>query len=200
MAAKIANSALVDCLIIGGGPAGLSTALTLGRLHRSCIVFDDQVYRNQKAHRAHGVLTRDHVAPSEIRQLGKEDLKRYGNTRFVEKRVEHIRKPDATGDMFTAVDTDGNEYGGRTVVLATGAADQLPNVPGYEENWGSSIYQVSVCRPGLQTSRAHYRLISLRQCSALSVTAMSAHTSPLVFGLTQPSPLRRSRCPPCYTT
>lgn len=143
MAAAIVNSALVDCLIIGGGPAGLSTALTLGRLHRSCIIFDDGVYRNQKAHRAHGVLTRDHVPPSEIRKLGREDIKRYDNTKFVEARVEHVKRPDVTGGTFTITDDKGNKYKGRTVVLATGAADQLPDIPGYAENWGSSIYQVS---------------------------------------------------------
>ena len=145
---------LVDCLIVGGGPAGLSAALTLGRLHRSCIIFDDSVYRNERAHRAHGILTRDHVAPSEIRRLGREDLARYGNTRFVSDRIEHIRKPAGGGEegdgagvgkekFFTAVDKKGKEYRGRSVVLATGAKDKFPDLPGYAENWGASIYQVS---------------------------------------------------------
>lgn len=112
---------IYDALIIGGGPAGLSTALGLGRVHRTCVVFSDNKFRNQGAHAAHAILTRDHTPPQEIRAIGRDQLERYGNTTFVDTRIENVRK-DTSHDieMFVAEDGKGQSWIGKTVVLATG--------------------------------------------------------------------------------
>jgi gliotoxin/aspirochlorine biosynthesis thioredoxin reductase len=137
---------IYDALIIGGGPAGLSVALGLGRVHRTCLVFNDDKFRNQGAYHSHNVLTRDHVPPAEIRALGRKDLERYGNTTFAETRVTKIsRQQVGSQQHFLASNAEGQQWQGRSVVLAAGVRDQFPDLEGYAENWPNSIYQCPFC-------------------------------------------------------
>lgn len=129
-------SKLYDALIVGGGPAGLSVALGLARVHRTCVVFSDGTFRNKGVKAAHSIITRDHVHPQEIRDLARKDVEKYGNTRFEETAVTSIRKIDGA---FVARNKAGEEWQGRAVVLATGVIDVFPDLPGYAENWPESM-------------------------------------------------------------
>ena len=68
---------LVDCVIIGGGPAGLNAALVLGRARRNIILFDNNKPRNAVTHESHGFITRDGTNPSEFRQIAHGELEGY---------------------------------------------------------------------------------------------------------------------------
>ncbi|ETN42863.1 uncharacterized protein HMPREF1541_02021 [Cyphellophora europaea CBS 101466] len=137
---------IYDALIVGGGPAGLSTALALGRVHRTCIVFSDSEFRNQGAHAAHAILTRDHTPPAEIRRLGRKDIERYGHADFAECSITRVtRKEAGPHSRFLVHNDQGQQWQGRTLVLATGARDQFPDLDGYAENWPASIYQCPFC-------------------------------------------------------
>lgn len=137
---------LYDALIIGGGPAGLSAALALGRVHRTCVVFSDDKYRNAGAHAAHSILTRDHVDPAEIRRLGRKDIERYNNTQYAGTTVTKIiRKQSGAHSHFLAHNADGQTWQGRSLILAAGVRDQFPDLPGYAENWPTNIYQCPFC-------------------------------------------------------
>lgn len=148
---NLSSSILYDALVIGAGPAGLSTALALSRVKRTAAVFGNNQYRNAKAHRAHTILTRDHTEPAEIQRLGKLDVQKYGTTQFVDRGIAKAQK-DEHANVFEVVDTSVETWQGRKIVLAMGSEDLLPtDVPGYSENWGSNIYQCLFC-DGLERS------------------------------------------------
>lgn len=90
----------------------------------------------------HGVPSWEHRDPSEFRQAVKEDiLAHYDTVRFQDSNIDTIEKTqreDGTS-FFKAVDTTGQEWWGRKVVLASGIKDVMLDIPGYEENWGYSM-------------------------------------------------------------
>ncbi|KAK7746480.1 hypothetical protein SLS53_002439 [Cytospora paraplurivora] len=90
---NVAPSPLYDVLVVGGGPAGLSAALTLSRALHSVVVFDSGVYRNQKAQFMHTVPTWDHRSPAEYRAAARQELStRYNTVTFHEAEVSNITK------------------------------------------------------------------------------------------------------------
>ncbi|MFC5971535.1 NAD(P)/FAD-dependent oxidoreductase [Halomarina salina] len=130
-----------DVLVIGGGPAGLSAALQLGRSLRSVLVCDDGEPRNGPAAEAHGYLTRDGIPPEELRRLGREEVAGYG----AEFRDAQVTGVTTAEDGFTStLDTD-ETVTSRKVVLATGVTDVLPETDGFEELWGNGVYHCPYC-------------------------------------------------------
>lgn len=130
-----------DVLIIGGGPAGLSVALQLGRSLRSVLVCDNGEPRNGPAAESHGYLTRDGIPPEELRRLGREDVLKYGGE-FRDTKVTDVSR-DANG--FTSTLNSGETVTSRKVVLATGVRDDLPDTDGFEEFWGSGVHHCPYC-------------------------------------------------------
>jgi thioredoxin reductase len=130
-----------DVVIVGGGPAGLSAALMLGRALKKVLLCDSGPPRNAAAEHVHGFLTRDGTPPGELRRIGREQLRPYAvDVRGV--RVQRI-EPRASGFEVTL---DGDEkVRTRRVLLATGLVDVLPDLPGYRELWGRSIFQCPYC-------------------------------------------------------
>ena len=129
---------IYDTLILGAGPAGLSTALGLARQLYSVVVFDSQQYRNRSADHMHNVLTWDHKAPSEFRTNAKANiLQRYKTVEFRDSRVDKITK--LGNETFEAIDQTGSKTIGRKVVLATGVTDVMPDIDGFAELWGKSM-------------------------------------------------------------
>lgn len=130
-----------DAVVVGGGPAGLSAALLLGRCRRTVLLVDSGTYRNAAAAHLHGFLTRDGVAPGLLRQVGRADLQRYET---VEAINEAVRSVTRTGDGF-AVELSDRTVRARTLLLATGVADELPEVPGFMEIYGTSAFHCPYC-------------------------------------------------------
>jgi thioredoxin reductase len=132
---------MYDVLIVGGGPAGLSAALWLGRCRRRVLVCDAGRPRNIAAQEAHGYLTRDAIHPVEFLRLGREDLVRYG----VELRQLKVEHAQAAERGFTAALADGTEVHGRKLLLATGVVDEIPSVPGMAEYYGRGVFHCPYC-------------------------------------------------------
>lgn len=130
----MASPALYDALVVGAGPSGLSTALTMARALQTVAVFDSGVYRNQLATHMHTLLTWDHKNPADFRQAARSEiLSRYQTVSFHDTNVTGIRKNDLGN--FEATGPDGQSWLGRSVILASGVRDVLPDIEGYEDCW-----------------------------------------------------------------
>ncbi|WP_144558229.1 NAD(P)/FAD-dependent oxidoreductase [Shouchella miscanthi] len=133
---------MIDTVIIGGGPAGLSAALVLGRAKRSVYLFDDANPRNQVTQHSHGYLTQDGVTPTQFRQKALADLRKYPSIKWGQQRVETIKKQD---DGTFRVNSEGTEVIARKILLATGLKDVLPDVPNIHDFYGTSLYPCPFC-------------------------------------------------------
>ncbi|KAH8680518.1 thioredoxin reductase glit [Xylariales sp. PMI_506] len=138
------TTSLVDVLVLGAGPAGLAAAGGLARQLHTVIVFNSSKFRNARAKHMHNVPGWDHRPPSEFREKAKADiLERYSTVQFRDVEVAKVEKLD--NGKFRATDTQGQEYLGKKVVIATGVRDIMPDIPGYAELWGSSIFHCLFC-------------------------------------------------------
>lgn len=130
-----------DALIIGAGPAGLTSALTLGRLRHTALVFDSGSYRNQHSAKLNLVLGWDGKEATEFRKSARQNiLERYQGIEFRDVAIETLhRLENADGILFEAVDALGHKHVGRKVILATGAKDVFPPVEGFAECWAKGV-------------------------------------------------------------
>ena len=130
-----------DVVVVGGGPAGLSAALCLGRSCRKVLLATDGPTRNAPARAAHNVFTRDGTPPAELVAIGRDQLAPYDVT----LRAERVVTAERAGDGFEVTMAGGDRVRTRAVVLATGVRDVLPDVPGMAEAWGQSVFHCPYC-------------------------------------------------------
>jgi thioredoxin reductase len=132
----------VDVVVVGGGPAGLSAALWLGRCGRRTIVFDSGNPRNAASRGLHGYMSRDGMSPLDLRQVGRAELAQYP---AVEIRDVGVRSAHRNSRHFDIEDADGRRWRTRLLLLATGRVDTLPAVPGIHEFYGRGVYHCPYC-------------------------------------------------------
>ena len=127
-----------DVLIVGGGAAGLTAALVLLRARRSVAVIDAGAPRNAPASHMHGFLSRDGMAPAALLAAGREEIAGYGGT-LIDGTVADI------GPGFTVRLVDGTTYGARSILIATGLIDEIPDIPGVRDRWGQDVLHCPYC-------------------------------------------------------
>ncbi|MFP7343428.1 NAD(P)/FAD-dependent oxidoreductase [Bacillus safensis] len=133
---------LLDCAIIGGGPAGLSAALVVGRGRKQVIVFDDELPRNRVTQESHGFITNDGMTPFEIRRAGEADLQKYPNIKIKRSRINDIQKRE---EFFTLLTHEGDTFEAKKIILATGLQDILPEIEGIHDVYGKTLFSCPFC-------------------------------------------------------
>ena len=149
-----------DVVILGGGPAGLQAALTLGRMHRPVVVLDPGGYRNDPADHLHNFVSRDGTPPAELRAIAREQLVPYGTVQVRSLGATEV-VPDGDGFVVHLADgPDGPQEPLRTrrVLLATGLRDTLPPHPGLTELFGSVVAHCPYCH-GHEFSGQHVAVL-----------------------------------------
>ena len=130
-----------DAVVIGGGPAGLQATLTLGRVHRRVLMLDSGSYRNDPAAHMHNVVTHDGTPPAEFRMSARKELAAYETVSVREETATSVAAVDAgfhvaLGDELVTT---------RSVLLATGLTDTLPDKAGLAELFGSVVAHCPFC-------------------------------------------------------
>jgi thioredoxin reductase len=133
---------MLDVIIVGGGPAGLSAALVLGRCRRQVLLFDSGKPRNYAARAMHGFVSRDGTSPEEFRQLSREQLRKYPCVEVRDGEVVDAQRGD---EEFTVTLKDGSMHTARILLLATGLIDDVPKVQGMERFYGSGVHVCPYC-------------------------------------------------------
>jgi thioredoxin reductase len=154
-----------DVIIIGGSFAGLSAALQLGRARRKVTVFDTGLPRNRFAGHSHGLLGHDHKPPLDILAEARQQLARYPTVRLVNVRADSI---SGTIDDFSVLTDDGESLRARRLILSYGIIDQMPDIPGFAESWGTSIVPCPYC-DGFEVAGQHWGLLWFRPQSHIQV-------------------------------
>ncbi|MCC8478423.1 NAD(P)/FAD-dependent oxidoreductase [Streptomyces globisporus] len=131
-----------DVVIVGGGAAGLSGALALGRARRSVLVIDAGEPRNAPASHVHNYLGRESTPPGELLAIGRGEAAGYG-AEIVEGRVASAEKLPEQG--FRVVTEDGRTVEARRLLVTTGLVDELPPVPGLAARWGREVLHCPYC-------------------------------------------------------
>jgi thioredoxin reductase len=127
-----------DVVIVGGGAAGLSAALVLGRARRRVAVVDAGSPRNAPAAHMQGFLSRDGMPPAELLAVGREEVAGYG--------VEIVRdQVVAVEPGFSVRLRDGRVLSARRLLVTTGCRDEVPDVPGVRERWGRDLLHCPYC-------------------------------------------------------
>ncbi|MBK3568182.1 NAD(P)/FAD-dependent oxidoreductase [Streptomyces sp. MBT62] len=153
-----------EVVVVGGGTAGLSAALVLGRSRRRTLVVDAGEPRNAPAAHMQGYLTRDGMSPAEFLALGREEIARYG-VELVRDRVVDVTSG------FAVTLAGGETVHARRLVIATGLKDELPAVPGVAERFGRDVIHCPYC---------HGWEVRDQAFGVLATTPMSVHQALMV--------------------
>lgn len=133
---------MLDVIIVGAGPAGLSAALVLGRCQRRVLICDAGHPRNASSHALHGFLTRDGTDPAEFLRLGREQLVPYET---VELRQTNVTDARRLTNSFEITLSNGERISSRKLLLATGVVDEIPSIEGISELYGRSVFHCPYC-------------------------------------------------------
>jgi thioredoxin reductase len=132
-----------DVVVVGGGVAGLSAALVLGRARRRTLVLDRDGQSNRAAQHVGGLLGQDGTPPAELYARAREQLAAYD---AVVVRPAEAVDARAEGDVFVvSLGDDGGQVRARALILAMGMDYEVPDVPGFREHWGRAVFHCPFC-------------------------------------------------------
>jgi thioredoxin reductase len=132
---------MFDVIVAGGGPAGLSASLMLGRCRRRVLLCDTGEPRNRYSHGLHGYLTRDGVRPADFTAMGRAELAQYA----IECRDVAVTDASQADRHFRVSLADGTAEETRFLLIATGVTDHLPPIAGIEACYGRSVHHCPYC-------------------------------------------------------
>ena len=145
-----AHNRTYDVVIVGGGAAGLSAALVLGRARRRVVVVDAGQPRNAPAAHMQGFLGSDGLPPAELLARGRAEVAGYGVEQLT-GTVSGIAPcaesyaPGMSRRRFQVTLDDGTTLETRAVLVTTGLRDSIPDIPGVHERWGRDLLHCPYC-------------------------------------------------------
>ncbi|MFD7682654.1 NAD(P)/FAD-dependent oxidoreductase [Streptomyces sp. NPDC060187] len=157
-----------EVVVVGGGTAGLSAALVLGRARRRTLVVDAGEPRNAPAAHLQGYLTRDGMPPAAFLAEGRREVEGYGVEIVRDRAVDVVR--DDTGEFDVTLGS-GRAVHARRLIVTTGLADELPAVPGVAERFGRDVLHCPYC---------HGWEVRDEAFGVLATTPMSVHQALMV--------------------
>ncbi|MEU1303857.1 NAD(P)/FAD-dependent oxidoreductase [Streptomyces shenzhenensis] len=160
------NTESYEAIVVGGGAAGLSAALVLGRARRRTLVVDAGEPRNAPAAHMQGYLSRDGMPPAEFLATGRAEIARYGVELVRDRAVDVTRDAD-----FGVTLAGGRAVRARHLVVATGLRDELPPVDGLAERFGRDVLHCPYC---------HGWEVRDRAFGVLATSPMSVHQALMV--------------------
>lgn len=134
---------MLECIIIGGGPAGLNAALVLGRARRQTVLFDNNDARNKVTHESHGFITRDGVTPKEFREAAHNDIRKYPSVKIKKETIIEVYKEE--NGLISVKTADGQIISSKKLIFATGLKERLPNIEGVRAFYGKSLFSCPYC-------------------------------------------------------
>ena len=156
-----------DVIIIGGGAAGLSAALMLGRALRRVLVLDGGSPRNRFASHMHGVLGNEGADPLEFLSRARAEVASYG----VEVRTAVVKQVTETNAGIVVETDDGGRLTARRLIAATGVRDDLPEIPGLAQRWGRDVLHCPYC---------HGWEVRGKRLAVLATSPMGIHNAQLI--------------------
>lgn len=132
-----------ECIIVGAGPAGLSSSLTLGRARRKIALFDDGTNRNRVTHESHGFITRDGIKPQEFKEIGLKELENYPSVSYFNTTITEIIR-DIGNERFIVKSKDRQEFSTEKIMLATGIQEIFP-IERIRNYYGNSLFSCPYC-------------------------------------------------------
>jgi thioredoxin reductase len=163
-----------DVAIVGGGPAGLSAAVVLGRSCRRVVLFDHGRPRNYAAQAVHCYLGRDGIAPGALRDQGRNEAKSYG-VELIDTEVVSACRSEAASNRLGGFEirTSEGSFKARTLLLCTGVVDELPDIPGIRDFYGRWVHHCPYCDGWEHRGQ---RLVALGNSDAVVELAISLRT------------------------
>ena len=134
---------MYDAIVVGAGPAGLSASLILGRCCRHVLLCDAGHPRNTASQGLNGFLARDGIKPLDLRRIGREQLSTYDTVEIRDIEVVDAKRLDS--GQFEVTIADNTILRTRKLLLATGVTDQLPEIDGFGEFYGRSVFHCPYC-------------------------------------------------------
>jgi thioredoxin reductase (NADPH) len=182
-----------DCLIVGGGIAGLQAAIQLGRYEHRVLVIDSGNGRSTLCRQYHNVLGwPDGISGSELRRLGRMQAESLG-VGFVRDEIVQAVSEDSqaasaasshpgSGDSngFLLSGKSGAIYRGKLLLLATGVMDRFPEWSGLKPCLGSTIYVCPDC-DGYEIKDKPTMVLGAGDVGAEMALTLSVWTKQLVY-------------------
>jgi thioredoxin reductase len=131
-----------ECVVIGGGAAGLGAGLALGRARRKTLVLDGGGQSNRAAAHIGGLLGHEDTSPDDFYARAREQLGLYDAVVLREAEAVDAK---AEGEGFVVVLGAGEEVRSQTLILATGLDYEVPEAPGFREHWGGAVFHCPFC-------------------------------------------------------
>jgi thioredoxin reductase/SAM-dependent methyltransferase len=167
-----------EVVVVGAGFAGLAAAQVLGRAQRDVLLVGAGPTRNAEAEHAHNVLTRDGTPPAELLRLGMAEVQALASVTIRDEHVAAVRH--GSGEGLRVELAGGQQVDAEVVVLATGARDVLPEVPGLAELWGTRAHSCPFCDAAAYAGQ-RLLILSDKAQGALKIALLSGWTDQLTL-------------------